>query len=162
MQSENMESLTANEQTSILKVIYELIENYPLLNGMKVNFDEVDIDISNIGILSSSGSKVLSRDILGGFKGLLPFTLAWGGIPTTSKRKINVVEILNSIGNWLNKQTIKDSKGNEYKLEEYPALSGNRKIETIEQTTVPHISGVADNGNVKYECMIHVTYVKEE
>lgn len=159
---QNKEALTATEQISVLTSVYELLKTYPLLDeDTQVYFDELRTDENNIAILSSPGSTVDSRNILGGFKATLPFTLVWAGIVNTPHRKINVVNVLNTIGAWLSREKIKDDSDNEHQLMEYPALSDGRIIEKIEQISVPYISGVAENGSTKYECTVHVKYYKE-
>lgn len=156
----NKELLPVSEQSSVLEAVYKLIKECPFIEKENVKFDFLDIEENSISVLSTPGAFIISKDILGGFTGSLPFILGHKGRQSSDNRKIKTVDLLNNIGKWLGKEkvTIDDR---EYVLKEYPLLSDNRKITRIEQQTVPYISDIDEKSNITYICTLKVTYCKE-
>lgn len=158
--AENKELLPVSEQSSVLETIYRLVKECPFIEEKSVKFDFLDIEEDSIAVMSTPGACIVSKDILGGFTGSLPFILGYKGRQSSDNRKIKTVDLLNNIGKWLGKEKVTvDDK--EYVLKEYPVLSDNRKITRIEQQTVPYISDIDEKSNITYVCTVKVTYLKE-
>lgn len=146
MARDNLQTLDAQEQSNILKAVYDTLltnENIDLLI-----FDGLDKENPSVGLFSMSGAVYLSQDILGGFKGLVPFTISYRSTPTKDKDKLAMVEYLNNLAKWLTTQN-------------QPTLTDNRVIEKIEQLEVPALINVEGDKGLTYSTYFELTYRKE-
>lgn len=143
--AEQRESLIASEQSNILEAVYDLLAEYPNIN---LCFEDNDVDKTSVGLYSSDGAVYLSKNILGGFKGLVPFMVTYQSRPTKDTKKLAMVKYMNDLSDWLVTQS-------------YPALSDNREILKIEQMEVPCIVRKGDNGAITYGMLFELTYRKE-
>lgn len=152
-----VELLNGKEQESILKAVMELIKNYPLRAGMDVGFETLNKDGQSLGIYGISGAVVEKRYITGSFVGAVPFGIILRSNAKTDEQKIDKIEYLSKLSEWLNLKEI-EFKGIKYCLEEYPALTGKRKILNIEQETVPFKDNSNGAGDNDYAVRLKVRY----
>lgn len=94
-----------------------------------------------------------------------PFVIVYRQAPRLDKQKIKIKELLDSIGKWLEGQTVTiDSET--LTLSDYPKLSGDRKIKSIRRTTPAYVEETAEDGtqdwiiqmNLKYENKFERTF----
>lgn len=115
---------------SLKPAVLELLNQYPALNGRTITFSGLESD-SGISIEPESGALVFSeiKNILGGVKQecQFPFFVVYRTGATSDYQKMSVNEFLDDLGAWVCRETV-NIGGTEYKLEEYPALTGGRKI----------------------------------
>lgn len=76
-----------------------------------------------------------------------PFYVIYRSSIDSPKIKASIKESLDTLGKWLEQQTVVIN-GEQVKLEEYPVLTEERKIEEIIRLTPAHLDNVSD-GNVQ-------------
>ena len=121
----------------ITNALVALVNQYPGLNGETITFGTLS-ETGGIAMFPMSGA-VIERDavdILGNHEQICnyPFFVYYKVSGLTENRKISVKEWLDDLGRWLEKQPITIGETVSI-LDEYPALSGNRKFLSIKRTT---------------------------
>ena len=76
-----------------------------------------------------------------------PFYVIYRSSIDSPKIKVSIKEFLDTLGKWLEQQTVVIN-GEQVKLEEYPVLTEERKIEEIIRLTPAHLDNVSD-GNIQ-------------
>lgn len=76
-----------------------------------------------------------------------PFYVIYRSSIDSPKIKASIKEFLDTLGKWLEQQTVVIN-GEQVKLEEYPVLTEERKIEEIARLTPAHLDNVSD-GNIQ-------------
>ena len=76
-----------------------------------------------------------------------PFYVIYRSSIDSPKVKASIKEFLDTLGKWLEQQTVVIN-GEQVKLEEYPVLTEERKIEEIARLTPAHLDNVSD-GNIQ-------------
>lgn len=144
--NEEKEKLSAEEQSSVMKAIYNLLKTNE--NIKELCFEANNVDGSSVGLFSKSGAVYLSKNILGGFKGLVPFILRYKASPKTDNARLAMIDYLNNLSGWLVSQ-------------ENPLLTDNRRIEKIEQNEVTFLEFVSDDGSITYAATFELKYRKD-
>ena len=129
----------------ITTALNNLLNSFPLLDGEEILFSTLE-ESGGIGCFPTTGA-VITEDkttIQGITKQVCnyPFYIVYRTGASRAKQKVEIKEFLDAIGKWLEGQTIAKND-TEYTLEEYPGLTGNRKITEISRQT----SGYLDNTN---------------
>lgn len=154
--SEKVELLNGVEQDSILKAVLELIKACPF-RTVDVGFETLNKDGQSLGIYGISGAVVEKRYITGSFVGIVPFGIILRSNAKTDEQKLEKIEYLSKLSEWLNLEEI-EYRGIKYRLEGYPALTGKRKILSIEQKTVPFKDNSNGAGDNDYAVKLEVRY----
>lgn len=135
---------------AITTALMALINQYPKLStGDEIAFSTLEAE-SGKAMFPITGAIVETerKDILGGTTQvcLYPFFVIYRASGLSESRKAAVKEWLDDLGRWLEKQaiTINDV---EYKLAQYPALSGKRRFLSISRQTPAYL----DNTNEQVE-----------
>lgn len=149
MEEQKKERLSQKEQHSMLKTVYQYVNSYDDLQDMEVCFEEFAADGASLALFSDQGACINKRFITGGFLGYLPFVLIYRSNPKGDLQKLNKIEYLNTLGEWLSNNS------------HYPELE-NIEIETIEQTSVPFKDNADDAGANDYVVTFDLHYRKEE
>lgn len=89
-----------------------------------------------------------------------PFSLVYRDAGMNEKRKLEVSEMLDNIGKWLEKQEI-IVKDEVYKLSEYPALTGSRKFLEIQRQTNSYLANAYEDKSEDWEIRITARYQNE-
>ena len=89
-----------------------------------------------------------------------PFSLVYRDAGMNEKRKLEVSEMLDNIGKWLEKQEI-IVKDEVHKLSKYPALTGNRKILDIQRQTNSYLANTYEDKSEDWEIRITARYQNE-
>lgn len=144
--NEEKEKLSATEQSSIMKAIYNLLNTKK--DDIEVCFEANNVDGASIGLFSQSGAVYLSKNIVGGFKALVPFIIRYKSTPKTDSARLSMLDYLNNLSEWLEEQ-------------ENPTLTNNRTIEKIEQAEVAHLEFVTDDGAITYAAALELKYRKD-
>lgn len=146
--ADKKEALNIAEQKSVMSAIYELIKKYPNLKGLEVKFEEFKENGSSLAIFSDSGAYIDKKYITGAFTGIVPFSIVYRAAPNQDKHKINMIEYLENLAVWLNE-------------EEYPDMTENRTLLSIEATTVAFKDMSNQAGDNDYAILLNATYRKE-
>ncbi|MCM1245982.1 MAG: hypothetical protein NC293_10110 [Roseburia sp.] len=143
------EQLETKEQKCIMKALYETLCTYPGRGSLNIEFEEFDKQGSGISLCSMQGAVYLQKDITGGFHGLVPFFIVYRSAPKTGRQKLNKIEFLEEMSEWL-------SSG-----ENYPKISDGRVVERITPECVPFKDNADDAGNNDYIVTFNLTYRKD-
>ncbi len=143
-----IERLSLEEQKNIMKAIYVYINSNDFVNS-ELQFETLDKDGTSIGLFSEQGARYLEKNILGEYKGLLPFTIHYRSNPTTDEMRLKMVEEINDLTEWIEKNA------------DNVKLALNRIVEKIEGLTTPYLSQADDAGNITYSVNFNFIYRKE-
>lgn len=138
--------LSATEQSNIMKALYNLINTKE--DDIELCFEANNVAGSSVGLFSHPGAVYLSKNINGGFKGLVPFAIRYKSTPKTDNARLAMLDYLNGLSEWLSGQ-------------KNPVLSDNRKVEKIEQTEVTYLEFVTDDGALTYVAAFELKYRKD-
>lgn len=148
----------------ITNALRQLLNKFPgLRNGKEVSFSYLE-DKSGISIYPSSGA-IIEREHEG-ITGhvtqtcLYPFHVIYRVYNLNENRKAAIKEWLDNLGRWLERQEIVID-GVRHRMEQYPELTGNRKILTIERKTPGYLDGTNDNGSEDWGVLITLRYRNE-
>ena len=112
--------------------------------------------------VSSSVIESKKRDITGKTSEVCyyPFTLVYRDAGMNEKRKLEVSEMLDDIGKWLEKQEI-IVNDESYKLFEYPVLTGGREFLEIQRQTNSYLANTYEDKSEDWEIRITARYKNE-
>ena len=91
---------------------------------------------------------------------LYPFYVIYRASGLNENRKAKVKEWLDTLGKWLEQQTV-IIDGEEYRLEEYPPLTGGRKFLSVERQTPSYLDAVNENQSENWAIYISARYEYE-
>ena len=91
---------------------------------------------------------------------LYPFIVRYRAAGLTQGRKAAVKEWLDNLGKWLEKQPVIIG-GVEYKMNDYPVLSGDRKILSITRTSPAYLNSINANMVEDWDISITTRYRNE-
>lgn len=91
---------------------------------------------------------------------LYPFYLIYRASGLSENRKASVKEWLDTLGKWLEQQTV-IIDGTEYRLEEYPPLTEGRKFLSIERQSPSYLDTVNENKSENWAIYISARYQYE-
>ena len=141
------ERLSGIEQESVLKMIVNMVREYPDLNSIEVGFESLNKDGASIGIYGIQGAVVEKRFINGTFIGTVPFGIIYRSQPKTDNQRLGKIEFLNNLARWLSER------------KEYPELS-DKKVQDIRWEQVPFKDNSALAGDNDYVVTMRVVYKK--
>lgn len=151
MDNQNQESLSIAEQSIISKAVVLLVNSYSGLPvGVTSSYQYISDD-EPLGIFSMQGAVKLEEYLCmpdeESFDGQFPFYILFRCKPTSTVQRINKQNMLDMLGDWIEQQ-------------EYPALTGNRRITEIKRTTTSFLSARYENGMEEYQCNFNLIYEK--
>jgi hypothetical protein len=118
-----------------------LLNRFPGLGDRKIAFSTLS-ESSGIGFFPISGAMLLSNmeSITGHVrqKCAYPFNIVYRAALKTEKQKIRVKEFLDTLGRWLEQQTV-EFNDETYTLLAYPDLEKGRKIKNIVRSTPAYL-----------------------
>ena len=141
--------------------ILEIINQSPLIPEKEKVLFGVLGEKNGFAMIPTSSSVVESekKDIIGNVTEICyyPFSLIYRSTGLNEKRKSEIVEMLDNIGKYLEKKEI-FAYGENYKLEEYPALTGNRKFVEINRVTNAYFANTYTDKSEDWEIRIIARY----
>lgn len=119
-------------------MINSLLNDFPALSESEsVDFSELDSD-GGTAFFPSSGPVVTDRsESITGHVHMTcqyPFMVVRRVAAKSERQKISAKEWLDTLGRWLEQQPVMVNRDN-YLMEKYPVLTGNRVIKSIERVT---------------------------
>lgn len=146
----------------VTSALRELLNEYPAIDE-KIAFSKL-ADDGGVAMFPTTGSVIQSeRESITGHVTqvcLYPFYIVYRVAGLSENNKANVKEWLDSLGKWLEKQPIQ-VRGEEYKLAEYPTLTGNRKFLDIARTSPSYLESVNENKSENWVVRINASYQNE-
>ena len=144
----------------VTDALMELLKQFPLLGDDEIRFSMLNED-EGIGMFPMSSAIIESeqRDIRGYVTQVCnyPFYVIYRALGLTEERKQAVIEWLDTLGQWLEKQPIiADSQT--VRLEEYPPLSGDREFTEIKRTSTASLGDVYTNNAEDWTISISAQY----
>lgn len=148
----------------VTDALLELVNQYSELTGdERIQFSTLPDD-GGVSFYPVSGAVIESErtDITGHTERtcLYPFTIVYRAANLTANRKLSVKEWLDRLGRWLERQTVTINE-TEHRLEEYPPLTGNRKILSIERQTPAFLDEPNEDKTEDWQISISARYVCE-
>ena len=142
--------------------ILEIINQCPAIEK-EVTFGVLE-DTYGFAVIPTSSSVIESKrkSITGIISEVCyyPFTLVYRDSGMNEKRKLEVSEMLDNIGKWLEKQEI-IVNGYSYKLKKYPVLTGNREFLEIQRQTNSYLANTYEDKSEDWEIRITARYKNE-
>lgn len=148
MEVKEKEKLSTEEQSNIMKAVYKTLKSYEKIK--ELYFEANNVNGASVGLFSKQGAVYLSKNILGGFKGLVPFVVRYKSSPKTDNARLEMIQYLNDLSTWLVEQ--KNS------IE----LTNNRIVEKIEQNEITFLEIVSKDGSLTYTATFEMRYRKDE
>lgn len=151
-------------QEIVTNALMELINDFPMLEGNeKITFASLG-EASGKAIFPTSGSAIRREivDVTGHVEQECeyPFVVVYRANGLSEARKKAVREWLDSLGRWLEKQPI--SVGTEeYKLDEYPALTRGRVFTKISRMSTAYLDSINESKSENWIIDITATYRNE-
>lgn len=148
----------------VTAALRELLNQYPGLSpGDEIAFSALGED-SGKAMFPVSGAMIeTEKESITGHVTqvcLYPFYVIYRAAGLSENRKAAVKEWLDSIGRWMERQSI-TVNGTEYHLKEYPSLTGNRKFLTISRQTPAYLDSTNDNKSENWAIYISARYQNE-
>lgn len=148
----------------VTAALRELINQYPgLLPGEEVAFSILN-ENSGKAIFPVSGAVVESekKSITGKVKQVCayPFYVIYRAGGLSDNQKARVKEWLDNLGRWLEGQSVVINQV-EYRLTEYPPLTGNRKFLSIRRQTPAYLDSTNENKSENWAISISAQYRNE-
>ena len=149
---------------AVTLALRELLNKYPALSvNDEISFSTLGED-SGKAMFPISGAVVETEKttITGKVTKvcLYPFHTIYRASGLTENRKAKVKEWLDTLGKWLEQQTI-IIDGTEYKLEEYPHLTCGRKFLSIARQSPSYLDTVNENQSENWAIYITARYQYE-
>ena len=136
---------------AVTDALVSLLNSFPgLEEDEKIRFSTLDED-GGIAFYPVTGAVIAleKKSVTGKVDQLCnyPFYVIYRYSIDSPKIKASIKEFLDTLGKWLEQQTVVIN-GEQKRLEEYPVLTEERKIEEIIRLTPAHLDNVSD-GNVQ-------------
>lgn len=136
---------------AVTDALVSLLNSFPgLEEDEKIRFSTLDED-GGIAFYPVTGAVIAleKKSVTGKVDQLCnyPFYVIYRSSIDSPKIKAGIKEFLDTLGKWLEQQTVVIN-GEQKRLEEYPVLTEERKIEEIIRLTPAHLDNVSD-GNVQ-------------
>ena len=149
---------------AVTSALRELLNQYPGLSvGDEIAFSTLEEE-SGKAMFPISGAVVETEKttITGKVTKvcLYPFYVIYRASGLNEKRKEKVKEWLDTLGKWLEQQTV-IIDGEERRLEEYPPLTGGRKFLSVERQTPSYLDTVNENQSENWAIYISARYQYE-
>ena len=152
-----------SSQEVVTTAIMEMLNDYPGLNGAEVAFSTLG-ESNGIAMYPISSAVIQSEtiNIIGGVTQicLYPFHVVYRASGLSESRKASVKEWLDNLGRWLEKEEI-TINGINYKLSQYPELTGDRKIEKISRQTPGYLDTINENQSENWVIYITLQYINK-
>ena len=150
---------------AVSKVLLDFLNMFPGLAENKSILFSTLSETSGIGFFPTAGAVLQSNleDIAGHVTQvcLYPFSVVYRAAPKSETQRIRIKEWLDTLGKWLEKQTVSIGK-KEYKIADYPILkSDNRVIKSISRTSPAYLNAVYQNNIEDWLVSCTLTYENE-
>ena len=133
------------EESTIQTAAFKYFASCPLI-PQEVSRQYGDLNRDSIAIFAQPGSgRYLKKYVSGYYEAEFPFLLCYRAMPTTTSKRLNAEELLEKIADWM------------CSSEEYPQLTGGRKIIRLEMGTA-YIAGKTEEGMIDYQIMMNLIY----
>jgi len=148
---------------AITEALRELLNQFPALQYDDISFASMDAE-SGISMLPTSGAVVKSErtSIIGKVRRVCqyPFTVTYRGMGLSEDRRASVKEWLDALGRWLEGEVV-TVNGTQCQLSQYPALSGDRRIISIDRSTPTYLEAVNQNQSEDWTIYMVLKYKYE-
>lgn len=147
-------------EASITKMLLDLLNRFPGLSGKKICFSVLEKS-SGIAFFPTQGAAITTEktDVIGCVHQvcLYPFSVVYRFGPQKENQRVNVKELLDNIGRWLECQKVKIDDV-EYAIEKYPVIEGNRKIKEFSRKSNAYLDRAYEDGVEDWVIPMSLTY----
>ena len=151
-------------QEVVTTALMDLINQYPGLSpGDSIEYATLG-DSKGKAVFPSTGSAIRQEktDVTGHVEQTCdyPFIVVYRASGLSESRKAKVKEWLDNLGRWLERQTITVNDA-EYRLEEYPSLTGDREFKQIQRVSPSYLDSINEDKAENWIINITATYKNE-
>lgn len=151
-------------QEVVSTALMDLINEYPgLTQDDYIQYATLG-DSKGKAVFPTSGSAIKNeiKDVTGHVEQTCdyPFIVIYRASGLSESRKEKVKEWLDNLGRWLEKQPI-IVNGTEYQLDEYPALTRDRKFKQIQRVSPSYLDSINEDKAENWAVNITATYTNE-
>ena len=151
-------------QEVVTTALMNLVNQYPGLSPLD-NIEYATLgDSKGKALFPTTGSAIRQEktDVTGHVEQTCdyPFTVVYRASGLSESRKEKVKEWLDNLGRWLERQAI-TVNGEDYFLEEYPLLTGNRKFKKIQRVSPSYLDSINEDKAENWIINITATYTNE-
>jgi hypothetical protein len=143
----------------ITNALWELLSEFSI--DKTIGFSNLDKD-SGFSFYPISGAAIDSEkeDICGNVTQVCqyPFVIVYRNSPKLDKHKIRIKELLDTIGKWLEGQSVTVNGAAKLVLSAYPKLSGGRRIISIRRVTPAFVDETSENGTQDWIIQMNLKY----
>lgn len=162
--ADEVKKMDINSYDVITAALRDLVNEYPALGeDDTIDFSVLGEDSGKAMFPVSGGVIETEKESITGHVTqvcLYPFYVIYRGAGISENRKAAVKEWLDNLGKWLEKQPI-TVNGEEYTLEEYPALTGGRKFLSIDRQSPSYLDSTNENKSENWAIYISARYQNE-
>ena len=157
------EPIKTSDIAVLEKTLINLINTFPEL-PVQIEKDGVffqNLKPKNIsmGLATIPNNSIIDETWLcGSYFAQYWFRILLQKMSVTNDERIGAQDILGKVSHWLEKTPIEKENGTVYRLEEYPPLEGNRKIEAIEIVSFPRLVDRIPPNIEIHEVKLKLTY----
>lgn len=130
--------VSVSEQETIIQTLLDLINSFPdlptTIKTKGIMYYDMYPDLECLG-LATTGSAIKYQSFIGGsYIGQYNFRLHYRYSTKNYKERLAKQSLISTIGEWLQGYEIQREDGTKYQLNNYPEISKNKSIESIEIT----------------------------
>lgn len=144
----------------LTRAIMDLVNDYPALSGDAISFASLNED-GGKAFYPSQGAVIQSErvSVTGHVTQncLYPFVIVYRAGRLSATQKIRVKEWLDTLGKWLEKQTVVIND-EYYTLDKYPELTGGRVIKDIKRQSPSYLDTINENKTENWVIQLQVVY----
>lgn len=153
------QELGSIEESIMRKAVYRLFSDCPFIpEFVKTTYGDMEND--SIGMFSQQGSgRYIRNYISGSYEASFPFFLRYRSKPTTDEKRIAAEDLLSAVAQWMCGKLVRYN-GVSYQMKDFPVLTDNRRIESMESGNVFMADRMKD-GTIDYQVQMSLSYFKK-
>jgi hypothetical protein len=130
--------VSISEQETLIKTLISLLNTFPDLpetvKDKGILFYDMFPDIECLGMATAGSAVIFKKFIAGSYIGQYSFRLQYRYSTKNYSERISKQSLVSTISEWLQRGIITRPDGTTYQLENYPEISENKTIMSIEIT----------------------------
>lgn len=129
-----------SEQNKILKYVIQKIKDSYIFENYEVNFNNLSVEGSNVGVILNSGSRKSREFVDGGYDAVIPISIILRNIGVaTDDKSLHEIDLINQLGAWFDDNIQRDKS-----ISGYTIYSVEQQTQAI--ITYRDESGIEDVG----------------
>jgi hypothetical protein len=109
--------VAVSEQNKIIKWVIDKIEESDIFENYEINFNDLKIDKSNVGIILNSGARKSSEYVDGGYDAVIPLNITLRKVGTESDdSRLHNIDLINQLGIWFDENIVRNKEVEGYTI----------------------------------------------